>query len=78
MKKLQWWFVHVIVFAVAQGLLLAVGESWPAALVAGSVPDSLTLFGDPTMWISRIWCIVFAVDTVWSVSYVIFPKKEQR
>ena len=78
MNKLRWWSAHLAIFVVGQGLLLAAGGSWPAAFLYGSVPDSLTLFSDPAMWISRIWCIVFAVDTVWSWSYAILPQKEKR
>jgi DHA1 family multidrug resistance protein-like MFS transporter len=74
MSKLGWWFAHLALFAVGQGLLLAAGASWPVAFLNGSVPGSLTLFSDPAMWISRVWCIVFAVDTVWSWSYAILPK----
>ena len=78
MNKLRWWFAHLAIFAVGQGLLFAAGASWPIALLAGEVPDTLTLFGSPAMWISRMWCIVFAVDTAWSWSYVIFPKRKKR
>ena len=78
MNKLRWWFAHLAVFVVGQGVLLAAGESWPAAFLAGEVPDALTLFGSPAMWVSRIWCIVFAVDTAWSWSYMIFAKGEKR
>lgn len=78
MKKLQGWFAHLVIFVTGQGLLFAVGQSWLAAYLAGAVPDQLTLSSDPAMWVSRIWCIVFAVDTIWSWSYIIFPTKERR
>ena len=78
MNKLRWWFAHLAVFVVGQGVLLAAGESWSAAFLAWEVPDALTLFGSPAMWVSRIWCIVFAVDTAWSWSYVILAKREKR
>jgi hypothetical protein len=57
------WVAHAAVFVAGQVLLLIAGESWPAALLVGEVPDPLTLFGDPAMCISRMWCSVFAVDT---------------
>jgi DHA1 family multidrug resistance protein-like MFS transporter len=63
------WLTHAAIFIVGQGLLLIAGESWPAAFLAGEVPDPLTLFGDPAMWVSRMWCIVFVVDTAWSWSF---------
>jgi hypothetical protein len=47
MNKLRWWFVHLAVFVVGQGVLLAAGESWPAAFLAGEVPDALTLLDSP-------------------------------
>jgi hypothetical protein len=72
------WLAHVAIFVVGQGLLLTAGESWPAAYLAGEVPDPLTLFSHPAMWISRMWCIVFAVDTAWSWSYIFLPKKPKR
>jgi len=78
MNKLRWWFAHLAIFVVVQGVLLAAGESWPAAFLAGEVPDALTLFSSPAMWVSRTWCIVFAVDTAWSWSYVILAKREKR
>ena len=77
MDKLRWWFTHLLVFAAAQGILLVAGGSWPAAFLNGEVPDPLTLFGDPAMWVSRLWCIVFAVDTVWSWSYLAVPKRKK-
>jgi DHA1 family multidrug resistance protein-like MFS transporter len=78
MNKLRWWFVHLAIFVVGQVVLLAAGESWPAAFLAGEVPDTLTLLSSPAMWVSRMWCIVFAVDTAWSWSYVTFRKGEKR
>ena len=72
------WLAHAAIFVVVQGLLLIAGASWPAAYLAGEVPDPLTLFGDPAMWVSRMWCIVFVVDTAWSWSYAILPKKGKR
>jgi hypothetical protein len=78
LNKLRWWFTHLAVFAVGQGLLLAAGESWPAALLAEEVPDPLTLFSDPAMWVSRMWCIVFVVDTAWSWSFGLLSNREKR
>lgn len=78
MNKMRWWFAHLAIFAVGQVLLLVAGASWPAAFLNGSVPDPLTLLSDPAMWISRIWCIVFVVDTVWSWAFMIFPKRGKR
>jgi DHA1 family multidrug resistance protein-like MFS transporter len=63
------WLTHAAIFVVGQGLLLIAGEFWPAAFLAGEVSDPLTLFGDPAMWVSRMWCIVFVVDTAWSWSF---------
>jgi MFS transporter, DHA1 family, multidrug resistance protein len=58
--------------------LLTAGGSWPTAFLAGEVPDPLTLFGDPAMWVSRMWCIVFVVDTAWSWSLGLLPRREKR
>ena len=78
MNKRRWWFAHAAIFVVGQGLLLVAGEFWPAALLAGAVPDPLTLFGDPAMWVSRMWCIVFVVDTAWSWSFGLLSSREKR
>jgi hypothetical protein len=72
------WLTHVAIFVVRQGLLLIAGESWPAAFLAGEVPDPLILFGDPAMWVSRMWCIVFVVDTAWSWSFGLLSNREKR
>ncbi len=72
------WLTHAAIFVVGQGLLLIAGEFWPAAFLAGEVPDPLTLFGDPAMWVSRMWCIVFAVDTAWSWSFGLLSNRVKR
>lgn len=66
MRKLKWWLVHLVVFVVVQTMLLVAGQSWPAAFVNQSVPDPLTWGSAPAMWISRLWCVVFVVDTLWT------------
>jgi hypothetical protein len=77
MDKLRWWFAHLAVFAVGQAILLAAGASWPAAILSGGVPDPLTLFSNPLVWGSRLWCIVFAADTAWSWAYLVFAERKK-
>ncbi len=72
------WLAHAATFVAGQGLLLIAGEFWPMAFLAVEVPDPLTLFGDPALWVSRMWCIVFVVDTVWSWSFGFLSNKEKR
>lgn len=80
-KQRRRFYEHVVLFAVGQAILFAIGESWaamilsgelpPSALWAGRMPDgasALTLAG-------RIWCIVLIVDGVWSLSYSVFPHR---
>lgn len=62
-RNLQWWFVHLAVFVVAQGIFLAVGQSWPAAFLTGGAPEEAPILMDVSRW----WLIVFAIDTAWSM-----------
>lgn len=67
------WYKHLALFVAGQTILLFIGESWPAALVGGEAP------AEPTglMAASRVWMIIFVVDTVWSLSYTVWPAKEK-
>jgi hypothetical protein len=69
-KERQGWYKHLAVFVVGQGVLFAMGESWPVAQLVGNVPEELSAL----MNASRIWCVVFVVDTIWSLSYTVFPR----
>ncbi|USQ79735.1 hypothetical protein [Ornithinimicrobium faecis] len=66
-QKLKWWFVHLAAFVLGQLILLVMGASWPVALLTQEVPDPLSFGSEPAMWISRAWCVVFAIDTAWSL-----------
>lgn len=67
------WYEHLALFVAGQMILLLIGESWPAALVGGEVP------AEPAglMAASRVWTIIFMVDTVWSLSYAVWPAQEK-
>lgn len=73
-KERQGWYKHLALFVVGQGILFAVGESWPVAQLVGNVPEDLSAL----MNVSRIWCVVFVVDTIWSLSYAVFPPRHGR
>lgn len=73
------WFAHLILFVAGQGVLILVGHSWLAGVLFGGVdatassPPSLPLLGN----LGRLWCIVFAIDTVWSLFSAMPSKKEK-
>lgn len=67
------WYEHLALFVAGQTILLVIGESWPAALVSEGVPSE----PDGLMTASRVWTVVFLVDTVWSLSYTVWPAKEK-
>lgn len=56
------WFSHLGIFAIAQAVFALTDNSWALAFLRDSVPDDQSI----AMIASRIWLIVFAVDTVWS------------
>jgi hypothetical protein len=68
------WYKHLAVFAVGQAILFAMGESWISAQMDGQVP------ADPSglMMASLVWTVVFVVDTIWSLSYTVFPVRDVR
>ena len=73
-KERQGWYKHLALFVVGQGILFAIGESWPVAQLFGSVPEDVSVL----MNASRIWCVVFVIDTIWSLSYTVFPTRHGR
>jgi len=68
------WYGHLAIFAVGQVILLATGDSWIAAQLAGNVPGGES---SGLMQAGRIWCLVFLIDTIWSLSYTVFPRRTQ-
>jgi hypothetical protein len=66
------WYKHLAVFAVGQAILFAMGESWISARLGGQ------LTADPSglMMASLVWTVVFVVDTIWSLSYTVFPVRD--
>lgn len=76
MNKMKWWIGHLAIFVAAQVILLIAGQSWPAAFLASEVPESLTFAAAPAMWISRLWCVVFAIDTVWFWGKLALARRE--
>lgn len=73
-RERQGWYKHLALFVFGQGMLFAIGESWPVAQLTGNAPEELSAL----MNASRIWCVVFAVDTIWSLSYTVFPSRNGR
>ena len=71
-KERRGFYAHVALFAAGQLLLLAMGESWLAALPAGDVPEGPSAL----MSAGRVWCVVLIVDGLWSLSYAVFPGRE--
>lgn len=68
------WYTHLAVFVIGQAALFAAGEAWINPLLdGGSLAQASAL-----MNASRIWTIVFVVDTVWSLSYTFFPDKDRK
>ncbi|MGH8880248.1 MAG: hypothetical protein ACRD0P_23330 [Stackebrandtia sp.] len=54
--------IHLAVFALAQAAFAVTGDSWTVAMLRDAVPGDQPL----AMTASRIWLIVFAIDTVWT------------
>lgn len=71
-KERENWFGHLVLFAVGQGIFFALGASWIAAALQGTIPDDVP----GLMRISQVWTTVFIIDTIWSLSYSIFPKRD--
>lgn len=67
----QSWYKHLMIFVVGQTVLLAIGESWIPLVLAGRGPTG----SSGLIAASWIWTIVFVIDTLWSLSYTIFPPR---
>lgn len=63
MDKLRGLFIHLAVFVVAQIIFLVIGQSWPAAFLAGQVPGDTPILMDVSKW----WCLVIAIDIAWNL-----------
>ena len=68
------WYQHVALFVAGQTILFFIGESYPVAFLSGGMPS------DPSglMLASRVWTVIFLVDTVWSLSYTVWPGSETK
>lgn len=56
------WLAHLGLFVLAQLGFALTDNSWPVAFLNDAVPDHQSF----PMIISRVWLIVFTVDTIWS------------
>jgi MFS family permease len=72
-KERQGWYWHLAAFAVGQAILFAAGDSWIAAQLTGEVPEEVSAL----MRVSQVWCVVFVIDTVWSLSHTVFPRRKK-
>ncbi|HEY9391610.1 MAG TPA: hypothetical protein VIR27_17810 [Mycobacteriales bacterium] len=63
-RQRTWWLRHMLVFALGQLVL------WSVILLRGGPDDARTAFT-----LVRIWAAVFVVDTIWSLSYSVVPRR---
>lgn len=70
-RERERWFAHLGIFALGQGLLWLIGDSWLVAHLRDDVPD------DPSwlMTAGRVWITVLIVDLAWSFSYTVSPRR---
>lgn len=72
----QRWVGHLGLFLAGQVVLAVVGQSWPLDAIQNGIPEGTPwwnwLFGNDRenstllkFW-SRIWCFVFAIDTLYT------------
>lgn len=69
------WYEHLIVFVVGQVVFLTIGDSWVPLVLASEGPTEEPSGLTTASW---VWTIVFVIDTVWSLSYTIFPSRGTR
>lgn len=56
------WSAHLVAFAAAQIIFAVTDNSWAVSFLRGTLPDD-----EPILMIaSRIWLIVFTIDTIWT------------
>ncbi|GAA0367563.1 hypothetical protein [Bacillus horti] len=81
------WYLHALVFFVAHAIfwiLYGTDGASPLDYVTdwswfGEEELSHAPFQHETiMQVSRIWMIIFIIDTIWSWSYTIFPEKKKK
>jgi hypothetical protein len=68
-RELIGWVLHTIAIVIGQIVILTIDQSWAA--------EQLGQDGQTEGWLyqtGRIWLIVYAIDTLWSWSYVVFPR----
>nr|WP_240687154.1 MFS transporter [Amycolatopsis suaedae] len=71
------WAVHVGLFAAGQVALYVAGHSWPVLALAGELTGN-QLWNSSGHWltdVSRIWCFVFVIDTVWTWGAWLFRRR---
>ncbi|WP_114597553.1 hypothetical protein [Renibacterium salmoninarum] len=65
------WLIHAAVFILAQVVFILLGFSWPWEVLSGRQPASSVFSSiDGQLWTantSRIWTIVWLVDTIVSL-----------
>lgn len=76
------WMIRGAVFVAGQVMFVALGYSWLAALVSGRFTALKAVNGDIgdapwQMGASRIWLIVFVVDSIWTWSRLLLRARDR-
>src|SRR5690625_162347 len=86
-KYRRWWYTHALIFVVVHAVFWIKYSNHAHDLIY--YLEDFSWFGEEDFTnapfrkelinqISRLWMIVFAVDTIVSWSYTIFPDKKKR
>ncbi|WGW13479.1 MFS transporter [Saxibacter everestensis] len=67
------WLIHTAIFVIAQIVFASTAVSWPWEVLQGNLPPTSILSSsgeNPGIWphTSRIWTIVWIVDTIWTLA----------
>lgn len=73
-KERRDWLTHTLVFTAAQLALWALEANWLVYRLRDQpIPEENR---GVLMWAGRIWLTVWIIDTIWSWSYTVFPRKK--
>ncbi|WP_245532428.1 hypothetical protein [Acaricomes phytoseiuli] len=82
MAGMRHWLIHTVIFLLAQVVFASAGYSWPWQVLTGQAEVSTILRTvDGAAWssnASRIWAIVWVIDTVISVGSLAMARQRSN
>ncbi|SFP46037.1 hypothetical protein SAMN05421810_102651 [Amycolatopsis arida] len=80
-RNVRNWVGHCVLFVVGQGALAVFGYSWPVEAVFGGPHEAEWIWNSSGHWllnVSRVWTLIWLVDTVWTWGAVLLTRRARR